>query len=42
MGPGVHDIEIRARSQAAAETVREVVDSSADRLEATVEFVDEF
>ena len=42
MGPGVHDIEIEASDTAVAEAVREAIDASADRLRATVEYVDEF
>ena len=42
MGPGIHDIEIEAADHAAAAAVRERIDSSADQLRATVEYVDEF
>jgi len=42
MGPGIHDIEIKASDHAAAEAVREAIDRSADGLRATVEYVDEF
>ena len=42
MGPGVHEIEVEADDRQAAEAVREAIDGSADRLRATVEYVDEF
>ena len=42
MGPGVHDIEVEAEDRRIAESVREAIDESADRLRVTVEHVDEF
>ena len=42
IGPGVHAIEIEVRDHELAERVRDVASEAAERLDTTIEFVDEF
>jgi len=42
IGPGVHAIEIEVRDHQLAERVRDVASEAAERLDTTIEFVDEF
>lgn len=42
MGPGLHSLEVDVGDAALAEQVRQVAGDAAERLDANVEFVDEF